>query len=50
MQLVVFLSDKPYTVVLSVLDELVCAMGKVYIVSDMGGKHWALYHFHSEVG
>jgi hypothetical protein len=49
-QLVVFVGDKPYTIVIRVFNELVSTVREVYVVGYMRGKHWPLDHFHSEVG
>ena len=49
MQLVIIMTHKPHTVVLSALNELVRPMREVYVICHMRVYHRSLNHLHPQV-
>jgi hypothetical protein len=48
-QLIIVMCQKPYAVVLSALDELVCSMRKIYVICNMSVYHWTFNHLQTQV-
>ncbi len=49
MKFILFLSDEPYAIVLTIFDELIRAMSEINIIDNMSVDHCAFGHLHFNV-